>query len=187
MIISSAAAALAATLIAGPVAFADPAPPGGASGDDAIPVATTISAPLDTAVYDPRYTSEYGPSGPDGLGMAGTAPAALPVTRPVTRPVTMPVTRPVTSQAMEPKQAVYHTKGKDGVRHDVYVVPISDDPSQPITLPDFGFKTFHVANKPRAHTKQRAHKPKKAQHRTAVRGGGKKKHRHGGKGIHRGR
>lgn len=99
----------------------------------------------------------------------------------------MPVTRPVTSQAMEPKQAVYHTKGKDGVRHDVYVVPISDDPSQPITLPDFGFKTFHVANKPRAHTKQRAHKPKKAQHRTAVRGGGKKKHRHGGKGIHRGR
>lgn len=181
MIISSAAAALAATLIAGPVAFADPAPPGGASGDDAIPIATTISAPLD----NPRYDSEYGPSGPDGLGSPVAAPVAMPITKPVARPVAAGPA-PLMGQAMEPKQAVYHTKGKDGVRHDVYVVPISDDPSKPITLPDFGFKTFHVTNKPRAHTKQqRAHKSKKVKHR-AVRGVGKK-NRHGGKGIHRGR
>jgi len=171
MIISSAAAALAATLIAGPVAFADPAPPGGSSEGGV----TTISAPLDTAVHNPRYDSEYGPSGPDGLG----SPVAMPITRPVAAGPA-----PLMGQAMEPKQAVYHTKGKDGVRHDVYVVPISDDPSKPITLPDFGFKTFHVTNKPRAHTKtkqQRAHKSKKGQHR-AVRGVGKK-NRHGGKGL----
>ncbi|MBE3008428.1 hypothetical protein IL992_04405 [Microbispora sp. NEAU-D428] len=161
MIICSAAAALAATLIAGPVASADPAPPAGPSAGAAAPIA----APPDTAVYNPYY----GPSGPDD-GSAYT-------------PVAMPVAAgpaPLMGQASEPKQAVYHTKGKDGVRHDVFVVPISDDPSKPITLPDFGFQKFQVTDKPRAHT-PRTHKS----HDQATRQHRGKKHRHGGKGLRR--
>ncbi|MEV5743554.1 hypothetical protein AB0L30_26160 [Microbispora rosea] len=181
IIFSAATAALAATLIAGPVAFADPAPPGGASTGGATPIA----APLDTAVHNPGY----GPSGPDGMGYA---PAAMPV---AAGPA------PLMGQAAEPKQAVYHTKGKDGVRHDVYVVPIPDDPTKPITLPDFGFKTFKVTDRPRAHA-PRAHKSKsraaRQQHRAvrahagrahtvradAVRAEGKTR-RHVGKGLRR--
>ncbi|MFI7040729.1 hypothetical protein ACIBI0_28935 [Microbispora rosea] len=187
MIIFSAAAALAATLIAGPVAFADPAPPGGASTGGATPIA----APLDTAVHNPGY----GPSGPDGMGYA---PAAMPVAAGPAPLAAGPA--PLMGQAAEPKQAVYHTKGKDGVRHDVYVVPIPDDPTKPITLPDFGFKTFKVTDRPRAHA-PRAHKSKSRaarQHRAvrahagrahagrahAVRAEGKKR-RHVGKGLRR--
>lgn len=171
MIICTAAAALAATLIAGPVASADPAPPAGTSTGGA----AQIAAPPDTAVYNPYY----GPSGPDN--------------GPVYAPVAMPVAAgpaPLMGQAAEPKQAVYHTKSKDGVRKDVFIVPISDDPSKPITLPDFGFKKFQVTDKPRAHTPDahapRAHKShdRTARQHRAVRGGGNK-HRHGGKGLRR--
>ncbi|MEU7909622.1 hypothetical protein [Microbispora bryophytorum] len=183
MIICSAAAALAATLIAGPVASADPTPSAGASTGGA----TTIAAPLDTAVYDPYY----GPSGPDNA--PGYGPGVGPGNGPGYAPVAMPVAAgpaPLIGQAGEPKQAVYHTKGKDGVRKDVFIVPISDDPSKPITLPDFGFQKFLVAGKPRAHT-PRAHTPRAhkshdraaRQHRTAQ--GEGKKHRHGGKGLRR--
>ncbi|MEU6424484.1 hypothetical protein ABZ860_01205 [Microbispora sp. NPDC046973] len=181
MIICSAAAALAATLFAGPVASADPAPPAGPSAGGTAPIA----APPDTAVYNPYY----GPSGPDD-GPVGYAPVTRPVAMPVTRPVTMPAaaaagSAPLMGQAGEPKQAVYHTKSKDGVRKDVFIVPISDDPSKPITLPDFGFQKFQVTDKPRTHT-PRAHKShdRTARQHRAVRGEGKK-HRHGGKGLRR--
>ncbi|GIH62290.1 hypothetical protein [Microbispora siamensis] len=156
MIICSAAAALAATLIAGPVASADPAPPAGPSTGAAAPIA----APPDTAVYNPYY----GPSGPDN------GPAYTPVAMPVAAGPA-----PLMGQAGEPKQAVYHTKGKDGVRHDVFVVPISDDPSKPITLPDFGFQKFKVTDKP--------YNPKAKQH--SGKQHWEKKHRHGGKAHRR--
>ncbi|MEU6407687.1 hypothetical protein [Microbispora sp. NPDC046933] len=164
MIICSAAAALAATLIAGPVASADPAPSAGTSTGGAGPIA----APPDTAVYNPGY----GPSGPDD------GPAYTPVAMPVAMPVAGAA--PIMGAPSEPKQATYHLKGKDGVRHDVVVVPVSDDPSKPITLPDFGFQKFKVTDKPRTRS-PREHK----QHHHAAQQHGGKKHRHGGKGLRR--
>ncbi|MEV7801657.1 hypothetical protein AB0O28_01760 [Microbispora sp. NPDC088329] len=171
MIIYSAAAALAATLIAGPAVSADPAPSAGTSAGGAAPLA---AAPPDTVVGNPGY----GPTGPDyapGYG-SGYAPVAMPV---AARPAA------VMAPPSEPKQAVYHLKGKDGVRHDVVVVPISDDPSKPITLPDFGFQKFKVTDKPLAHH-PRAHKfhGHAARQHHAVRGWGNK-HRHGGKAHRR--
>lgn len=160
MIICSAAAALAATLIAGPAVSANPTPPVPSSGG-----AAPVAARPDTVVH----ASDVGPTGPD------YGPVYAPVARPVAGPA------PLVAPPSEPKQAVYHLKGKDGVRHDVVVVPISDDPTKPITLPDFGFQRFTVTDKPRARH-PRGHKPRhhvaKQQHRG-------KKHRHGGKAHRR--
>ncbi|KAA9379233.1 hypothetical protein F5972_13745 [Microbispora cellulosiformans] len=183
MIMFSATAALAATLIAGPAASADPRPPAALSGDIAGATADNPGAEapaprldkgldkgpdsgLDTVVSDPGY----GPSGPDdstedspGFTTTGYSPAYAPVAKPAVMPAVMPAVAPASltgqaaPQAAQPKQAVYHLKGKDGVRHDVVVVPISDDPSKPITLPDFGFQKFKVTDKPRTH-RPRAHK-----------------------------
>lgn len=189
----SATAALAATLIAGPAASADPRPTAALSGDRGGTTAradktgadntgadntggeaptprldTGLDSGLDTVVSDPGY----GPSGPDDStedspgDTTGYSPVYAPVAKPAVMPAVMPAVAPApltgqaaqaAPQAAQPKQAVYHLKGKDGVRHDVVVVPISDDPSKPITLPDFGFQKFKVTDKPRTH-RPRAHK-----------------------------
>lgn len=183
MIIFSAAAALAATLIAGPAAFADPGPSAALSGTNGGTTAdrTGGQAPAqqpDTVVGDPGY----GPSGPDDNTGDGTgySPAYAPATVPAAVPAAVPVVAPASftgqsSQAGQPEQAVYHLKGKDGVRHDVVVVPISDDPSKPIALPDFGFQKFKVTDKPRTH-RPRAHAARRHQGR---------KHHHGGRAHRR--
>ncbi|GLW23863.1 hypothetical protein DI270_028320 [Microbispora triticiradicis] len=179
MIIFSAAAALAATLIAGPAAFADPGPSAALSGTNGGTTAdrTGGQAPAqqpDTVVGDPGY----GPSGPDDNTGDGTgySPAYAPATVPAAVPVVAPASfTGQSSQAGQPEQAVYHLKGKDGVRHDVVVVPISDDPSKPIALPDFGFQKFKVTDKPRTH-RPRAHAARRHQGR---------KHHHGGRAHRR--
>ncbi|MBO4274525.1 hypothetical protein [Microbispora triticiradicis] len=175
MIMFSAAAALAATLIAGPATTADPGPSAALSGTTADRTGGDAPAQRpDTVVGDPGY----GPSGPDGSteGSAedgtGYSPAYAPAAVPVVAPASF---TGQAGQAGQPEQAVYHLKGKDGVRHDVVVVPISDDPSKPIALPDFGFQKFKVTDKPRTH-RPRAH---------AARRHPGKKHHHGGRAHRR--
>ncbi|WP_169949707.1 hypothetical protein [Microbispora sp. H11081] len=177
MITCLAAAAVAAALIAGPAVSADPAPSVGSPMGGPAPYAGSPGgdpAQPDTVVRDLRYT----PTG------AGDGPRYAPVDEgPRVAPVAMPFPgAPVPAGPMpylrpraEPKQAVYHLKGKDGVRHDVVVVPISDDPSKPITLPDFGFQKFKVSDKPYDHrAKHRAKQQRERKHRQ---GGKAHKHR----------
>lgn len=152
MLICTAAAALAATLIAGPAAFADPAP----SGD----------APASPASSGDAGTSQ-GPASGDDYAFG------------------MPVSAPAPQSAPELKQSIYHLKGKGGVPHDVVIVPISDDPTQPvpITLPNFGFQKFAVADTPR-HRRGQDHWEKN--HREHGKGQGKGKGKGRGKGKGKG-
>ncbi|GAA0383327.1 hypothetical protein GCM10009530_37700 [Microbispora corallina] len=161
MLICTAAAALAAALFAGPLGAAGNGPSGDASGSlpqDAAPYSETpySEAPYSEDPYAPADPSAADP-GPVDAQAADPEPVNATTGTPEISQPAATQAPPATTTSYVPRPAatpkVIHKiiKGKNGIPHEILVVPIPADPGQkgpvPVAMPDLGYQAFHSRSK----------------------------------------